>query len=138
MLSFLPEELDSNWVKRVLAFDEQHKAEEDSVLRIKNDEDFLDRFIYSKYLRESEQIDSVPISVLIDHIDYIVKLVGVDYVGLGSSFDATTALWQGLNGNGVLDYPKITEALLQRGYSKTDIEKILGGNFIRVFKANMQ
>lgn len=136
MISFLPDGLDSNWVKRIMAFDAQHKAEEDSFLKIQNDGDFLNRFINSKYRRESELIDSVPMSVLIDHIDYIAKLVGVDYVGLGSSFDATTALWQGLNGNGVSDYPKITEALVQKGYSKKDINKILGRNFIRVFKAN--
>jgi membrane dipeptidase len=80
-------------------------------------------------------------SVLIDHIDYIVKMIGVDHVGLGSDFDGMLDfpdLRQGLNGNGVLDFPKITEALVQRGYSKKDIEKILGGNFIGVFKANMQ
>jgi membrane dipeptidase len=45
---------------------------------------------------------------------------------------------QGLDGNGVLDFPKITKALLDRGYNKKDVNKILGENFIRVFKANMQ
>lgn len=141
MITFVPHFLDSNWIKRILAFDALHRAEEDSVLKIKNDDDFLGRFIYSKYPRESELIDSVPMSVLIDHIDYVVKMIGVDHVGLGSDFDGMLDfpdLRQGLNGNGVLDFPKITEALLQRGYSQKDIEKILGGNFIRVFKANMQ
>jgi membrane dipeptidase len=141
MVTFVPHFLDSNWVKRIMAFDAQHKAEEDSVLKIKDDDNFLGRFIYSKYPRESELIDSVPMSVLIDHIDYIVKMIGVNHVGLGSDFDGMLDfpnLHQGLNGNGVLDYPKITEALLQRGYTETDIQKILGGNFIRVFKANMQ
>lgn len=140
MVAFVPHFLDSNWVKRILAFDAQHKAEEDSVLKTNNDANFLGRFIYSKYPRESELIDSVPMSILIDHIDYIVKMIGVDHVGLGSDFDGMLDfpnLRQGLNGNGVLDFPKITEALVQRGYSKKDIEKILGGNFIRVFKANM-
>jgi len=72
---------------------------------------------------------------LIDHIDYIVKLVGADYVGLGSDFDGIESAPLGLEG--VQDFPKITEALLKRGYSKKDIEKILGGNFLRVFKANV-
>jgi len=74
------------------------------------------------------------LSVLLDHLDYIVKLVGVDYVGLGSDFDGIEAPPFELNG--VEDYPLITKALLKRGYSKKDIRKILGGNFIRVFEAN--
>jgi membrane dipeptidase len=77
-----------------------------------------------------------PLSVLIDHLDYIVKLVGADYAGLGSDFDGIEA--PPLELNGVEDYPLITKALLERGYSKKDIRKILGGNFLRVFKANMK
>ncbi|HET9279569.1 MAG TPA: membrane dipeptidase, partial [Flavitalea sp.] len=69
----------------------------------------------------------------IDHIEYVIMLIGVDYVGLGSDFDGIESLPQGLNG--VEDFPKITEALLQRGYSKKDVNKILGENFIRVFKS---
>jgi membrane dipeptidase len=72
--------------------------------------------------------------MLIDHIDYIVKLVGADYVGLGSDFDGIESAPRELDG--VEDLPKITKALLQRGYSQADINKILGGNFLRVFKAN--
>jgi membrane dipeptidase len=75
-----------------------------------------------------------PIALLFDHIDYIVKLVGVDYVGLGSDFDGIESAPKGLDG--VEDFPKITEGLLQRGYSEKDIRKILGENFLRVFKAN--
>jgi len=136
MLCFLPDELDSNLAIRNAEFDRQHKEEEDSIMKI--NPAIIEQYLVSKYKNELEAIDRIPISLLIDHIDYIVKLVGVDYVGLGSSFDATTDLWQGLNGNGVLDYPEITKALLQKGYTKKDIEKILGGNFIRVFKANIQ
>lgn len=136
MLSFLPDELDSNWRIKSHEFDRQHKEEEDPIMKI--NPAIIDQYLVSKYKKELEAIDRIPISLLIDHIDYIVKLVGVDYVGLGSCFDATTALWQGLNGNGVLDYPKVTLALLQRGYSKPDIQKILGGNFIRVFELNMK
>jgi membrane dipeptidase len=86
-----------------------------------------------KYRREMDAIRP-PLSLLIDHIDYIVKLVGVDYVGLGADMDGIESLPQGLSG--VEDFPKITKALLQRGYSETDIRKILGENFIRVFEAN--
>ncbi|MGF1922730.1 MAG: dipeptidase [Bacteroidia bacterium] len=74
-----------------------------------------------------------PISVVIDHVDYIVKLVGVDYVGFGADFDGAESFPAGING--VQDYPKLTEALLDRGYKKAEVEKILGGNFLRVLKA---
>lgn len=74
------------------------------------------------------------IEKLIDHIDYIVKLIGVDYVGLGADFDGAEAFPLGINS--VADYPKITNALIKRGYKPNEITKILGGNFLRVLKAN--
>ena len=75
-----------------------------------------------------------PLSVLIDHIEYVIKLVGVDYVGLGSDFDGIEFAPVGLDD--VSCYPLVTKALLERGYSKMDITKILGGNLLRVLKAN--
>ncbi|MBL7742414.1 MAG: dipeptidase [Chitinophagaceae bacterium] len=69
-----------------------------------------------------------------DHIDYIVKLVGDDYAGIGSDFDGISSLPKGLDD--VTSYPKITEELLKRGYSEKSIKKILGGNVLRVMKAN--
>lgn len=75
-----------------------------------------------------------PISLVIDHIDYIVKLIGVDHVGLGADFDGAESFPQGMNS--VADFPKITDALLKRGYKQAEVEKILGGNFLRVLKAN--
>lgn len=69
---------------------------------------------------------------VVNHIDYIVKLVGVDYVGLGSDFDGILTTPKGLED--VSKYPAITKELLNRGYSETDIKKILGGNVLRVFK----
>jgi len=136
MISFWPGMLDSSWKIKDRAFYQQDKKEIDSVSQ--SNPAGIDQYLNSKYKNELMEIDRIPLNILINHIDYIIKLVGTDYVGLGSSFDGMEALWQGLNGNGVLDYPHITEALLQRGYSKNDIEKFLGGNFIRVFKANMQ
>jgi membrane dipeptidase len=73
-----------------------------------------------------------PIDVLIDHIDHIVKLVGSDYVGLGSDFDGAGSFPQGLEDVG--GFPLITYHLLKRGYSEEDIKKILGGNFLRFFE----
>jgi membrane dipeptidase len=72
------------------------------------------------------------VDVLIDHIDHVVKLVGVDYVGLGSDYDGAGSFPQGLED--VTGYPLITYHLLKRGYSERDIKKILGGNFLRFFE----
>jgi membrane dipeptidase len=70
---------------------------------------------------------------IIEHIDHVVKLVGADHVGLGSDFDGASMP------NGMEDaskLPKITEALLRKGYSERDIQKILGGNMLRVMEEN--
>ncbi len=78
------------------------------------------------------KIPRPPLSSVIDHIDHIAKIAGVDHVGLGSDFDGVSgATPQGIDS--AADLPKITEALLDRGYSATDIRKILGGNVLRVF-----
>jgi membrane dipeptidase len=78
------------------------------------------------------KIPRPPFGVLIDHIDHIAKIAGVDHVGLGSDFDGVSgATPQGMDS--AADLPKITQALLDRGYGPNDINKILGGNLLRVF-----
>jgi|GEM_PF-50397 len=72
-----------------------------------------------------------PLSDLIDHIDHMVKIAGVDHVGIGSDFDGISCSPAGIDS--VADLPKITEALYQRGYKAADLQKILGGNLMRVF-----
>ena len=125
--------LDSNYSKGIKVFIANHKKEYDSLAY-----DLSDYAINQIFSMEypSEVPPRPPLSLLIDHIDYIVKLVGADYVGLGSDFDGMESAPIGLDG--VQDFPRITEALSEKGYSKKDINKILGGNFIRVFKANMR
>jgi membrane dipeptidase len=79
------------------------------------------------------KIPRPPLKSLIDHIDHIAKVAGVDHVGLGSDFDGVSgATPQGIDS--AADLPKITQALLDRGYSADDIKKILGGNLMRVFR----
>lgn len=69
------------------------------------------------------------VSTVVDHIEHIIRVAGVDYVGLGSDFDGVPLLPDGLKD--VSKFPAITEELLRRGYSETDILKILGGNLLR-------
>ena len=79
------------------------------------------------------KIPRPPLKSLIDHIDHVAKVAGIDHAGLGSDFDGVSgATPQGLNS--AADLPKITQALLDRGYSAEDIHKILGGNTLRVFR----
>jgi membrane dipeptidase len=77
------------------------------------------------------KIPRPPLSVLIDHIDHVAKIAGIDHVGLGSDFDGITSSPEGMDS--AADLPKITQALVARGYSAADVDKILGGNFLRVF-----
>lgn len=125
--------LDSTFLKKMEAFIKLHQVERDSMAALQKSEYQIRDYFSEKYKDEYENMRP-PLSLLLDHIDYIVKLVGVDYVGLGSDFDGIDSSPKGLDG--VEDYPKITEGLLKRGYSEKDIKKILGGNFLRVFKAN--
>jgi membrane dipeptidase len=78
------------------------------------------------------QFPRPPLKSLIDHIDHIAKVAGIDHVGLGSDFDGVTSLPDGIDS--VADLPKITQALYQRGYTREQILKILGGNFMRVMR----
>ena len=81
----------------------------------------------------ADRIPRPPLSDLIDHIDHIAKVAGIDHVGLGSDFDGVSGqLPEGIDSPA--DLPKITAALMARGYSAEDCRKILGGNLLRVFK----
>ena len=84
--------------------------------------------------RERVQGGTVPtVETVVDHIDYMVEVIGgTDNLGLGSDFDGVSRVAQGLED--VSKVPNLTKALVVRGYSDQDIEKILGGNFLRVIK----
>ena len=77
-------------------------------------------------------MDKGSIHVVLDHIDHIAKVAGVDHVGLGSDYDGIDAVPAQLED--VSTYPKITQGLLDRGYSDEAIRKILGGNVLRVLR----
>jgi membrane dipeptidase len=72
-----------------------------------------------------------PFESLIDHFDHIIRVAGIDHVGIGTDFDGISALPEGIDS--AADLPKITAALLARGYSAEDLRKVLGGNLMRVF-----
>ncbi len=80
----------------------------------------------------AKRLPPVSVSRLVDHIDHIAKLVGVDHIGIGSDFDGVQATLSDLVT--VSDLPNLTSELLRRGYSASEIDKILGGNILRVME----
>ena len=131
-LNFYGGFIDSTYEAKRDGLLKQYQPEIDSLIKTNMQPDYARIITAEKY--KDKLLNIRPsISILLDHLDYIVKLVGVDHVGMGSDFDGIEA--PPLELNGVEDYPLITKALLERGYSKKEIRKILGGNFIRVFEA---
>jgi membrane dipeptidase len=79
----------------------------------------------------SGELPKVSWEKIIEHIDHAVKVAGADHVGLGSDFDGAT---MPLGMEDASKLPNITDALLKKGYSEADVEKILGGNILRVME----
>jgi membrane dipeptidase len=82
---------------------------------------------------EKNKIPRPPLKSLIDHIDHVAQVAGIDHVGLGSDSDGVDFLPAGMDS--AADLPKIRQALLDRHYSPDDVDKIMGGNMLRVFLA---
>jgi membrane dipeptidase len=109
---------------------------------------FYSAFIDPEFKARSEQLEATlgagaeaatrqlprpPLSVLLDHFDHIIKVAGIDHVGLGSDFDGVGGhLPQGMDD--VTKLPLIAQGLLDRGYSEADVKKVLGGNMLRVME----
>ncbi|MCQ6956715.1 dipeptidase [Mucilaginibacter aquariorum] len=133
-LNFYSGFIDSTYEGKHEAYLVKHKTELDSLIKIYNDYDLASIRLNVINKTEADQFRP-PLSMLVKHIDYMVKLMGADHVGIGSDFDGAESYPLGLDS--VTDYPKITAELLKLNYSRKDIDKILGGNFIRVLKANV-
>ena len=132
-VNFNPGFIDPNFEEKEITFLEKHTSENDSLIKSGMNDFYVLDYLYHKYSKEANVIRP-PLALLIQHIEYIINLVGVDYVGLGSDFDGINLT--PLQLDDVSNYPLITKTLVEKGYSKKDIEKILGGNFLRVLKAN--
>ena len=91
--------------------------------------------IQKKYRVIISDLEQATLSDTVDHIDHMVKVAGIDHVGLGSDFDGIPEGPVGLED--CTKFPSITEELMRRGYADGDIQKILGLNTMRVMEANI-
>ncbi len=128
--------VDKNYFRNKKALFEKYHRQVDSLRKLYVDPSTVTQELLKMVPEKEANTVRPPLSLLIDHIDYIVKLVGPDFVGLGADFDGAGAFPQQLDD--VTGYPKITAALLKRGYSNEDIKKILGGNVLRVIKEDLK
>jgi membrane dipeptidase len=87
----------------------------------------------ARALEFGARLPRVSFATLLDHIDHMVQVAGIDHVGIGSDFDGVPSLPEGIDS--AADLGKITGGLLARGYSVEDVAKVMGGNVMRVFRA---
>lgn len=132
-INFNPGFIDPSFDAKEASFLEKYKTEMDALMKGGMPDYYAMDVLYKKHELEGNSMRP-SMSLIIDHIEYIIKLVGIDYVGLGSDFDGINLTPQQLDD--VTTYPLITKALVEKGYSEKDIDKILGGNLLRVLKAN--
>lgn len=123
--------IDPTYNGKAQAFMQQHKVELDSLHRLYGE--YAPMKLNEIYKTEVNKFRP-PLSLLMKHIDHIVKLIGADHVGIGSDFDGSESFPLGLDS--VSDYPKIAIELRKMGYKEADISKIMGDNFLRVLAAN--
>jgi membrane dipeptidase len=135
---FYPEHLEPGWSQKKKQVD----AEIASLVQAASAAepgDAVHKKIARDLVRQREYARRLPpvnVSRIVDHIDHIVKLVGVDHVGIGSDFDGVQATTADLST--VADLPNLTKELLRRGYSEADVDKILGGNMLRVMDQSVK
>jgi len=128
MVNFYPGYLDARTNTEEKARDARLKPQVDALrAQYKDDKNALNEAI--RRLNDANPFYVVPYTRIVDHIDHIKKVAGIDYVGIGSDFDGIPYLPAGMNG--AEDLPLVTYEMLRRGYTETDIRKVLGLNFLR-------
>jgi len=131
---FYPEHIEPGYAAKKKKLD----AEIASMVQRASDEekgDVAHKKLARDRVRQREYLNRLPpvtVARIADHIDHIVKLVGIDHVGIGSDFDGVQVVPADLKS--IADLPNLTAELLRRGYSESEIDKILGGNMLRVME----
>ncbi len=138
MVNFYPPFIDEAWRKAWLTKNPEHDAYRAAIAVPYRERGVpvphsvateADRAFYVEYM--SATLPPAPLGALIDHIDHVARVAGIDHVGLGSDFDGIQFLPEDINS--AADLPRITAALIERGYTAEQLKKLLGGNLLRVF-----
>ncbi len=130
MINFYPSFLDARTNKEENERSAKLKPQLDALKeQFKNDKQAYNEA--ERKLFAANPIYIAPVARIVDHIDYIKNLIGIDYVGIGSDFDGVPFLPAGMNG--MEDLVLVTYEMLKRGYTETEIRKVLGENFLRAF-----
>src|SRR5262249_31716654 len=130
MVNFYPDFLDARTNKESNEMAAKLKPQADAIReQYKNDREGLNRAMQKLF-------DDNPYYIcdykrIVDHIDHIKQVAGIDYVGLGSDFDGVPYLPKGMNG--MEDLVLVTYEMLRRGYTDAEVKKVLGENFLRAF-----
>jgi len=131
---FYPEHLEPGWSEKKQKVDVDIASEVQRASEEEKGDAAHKKLARDRVRREefAKRLPPVKVSRLVDHIDHVVKLVGIDHVGIGSDFDGVQATLSDLAD--VSELPNLTRELLRRGYSESDVDKILGGNMLRVME----
>jgi membrane dipeptidase len=134
MVNFFPAFIDEQWRQAWAAQAPERKKAQDALEAEYKAKGLPVPYTASdKIDREfAARIGRAPFNSLIDHFDHIIKVAGIDHVGIGTDFDGIPVPPAGIDS--AADFPKITAALMARGYSAEDVKKVLGGNILRVFR----
>jgi membrane dipeptidase len=131
MINFFPAFLDQRYRDESQKRDQKLKPQMDTLREQFKDNREAFNEAERKLLAENP-IYTPSYTKIVDHIDHIVKVAGIDYVGIGSDYDGVPLLPEGMNG--AEDLVLVTYEMLKRGYSEKDIRKVLGENFLRAFE----
>lgn len=133
-INFAPWFIDSTFAAKESSMRGRNKGRIDSYRAASKGGGFLTEVAIADSLKDEYAQIRPPLKSLIDHFDYVARLIGVDHVGIGSDFDGISVA--PLEMDDVTCLPNITRELLKRGYSTADVKKMLGENFLRVLRAN--
>jgi membrane dipeptidase len=131
-INFYPGYLINGFNRKYSALRKSSQTLMDSLKQVYGKDHLGYREFRNNYLVERAEDFRPDTKIIVDHMDYIVSLIGDDHVGLGSDFDGISITPRGIED--VSKMPEITRVMLERGYSDERIKKILGGNFMRVFR----
>ena len=134
MVNFFPAFIDEQWRAAWNASKPEREKEQDALEAEYKAKGLPVPFEASDKIdrKYAARIGRAPFKSLIDHFDHVIKVAGIDHVGIGTDFDGIPQPPEGIDS--AADLPKVTAALMARGYTANDMHKLLGENLLRVFR----